>query len=129
VVSLAIFALISTLNHLNLIKYIARVYPTGNWFNLSVYRYGEKLDCLDGDLSPHHTVGFIADFNHTQNIEYYQLTQYFLAPTLIAFSTEQPYVIGFAPQPDNLESILSSHPDLQIIKDCENGIILFAGEP
>lgn len=129
VFGVAIFAIVSALYHLHTIEYVRRAYQNGNWLNLSVYRYHDKLLCLEGDLASYQTVGFIAQLNHTQNIEYYQLAQYFLAPTLVDFSTEHPFVIGYAPNPGDLESILIANPELQVINDCGNGIILFAREP
>ena len=129
IISLAFFALVSAFYHLKEYDFLQRAYRNQRWMNLSVYRFGDQLSCLKSELTPDQTVGFIAQLNHTQNIEYYQLTQYFLAPILIDRSVDHPMVIGYVPHPDHLENILQSHTDLRIIKDCDNGIVLFANEP
>lgn len=129
VVGLAIFALVSSFDHLNLQKYLTRAERNGVWLESSVSRFGEQLACLDDVLSPDQTVGFVAALSPTQNTEYYQLTQYFMAPILVARSARHSLVIGYAPQPGDLDLILQSYPGLKIVKNCENGVVLFAGEP
>ncbi len=129
VVCLAIFALISAVNYLNAVKYLERTFQTRSWFNQSFYRYNDKLSCLESELLPNQTVGFVGKLSDPQNIEYYQLTQFFLVPTLVDYSAAQPFVIVYTPNSDELESTLTSHPNLKIVKDCQNGIFLLECKP
>ena len=128
-ISLAFWALFSALAYQNITEYFQRWLQTGIKISQSVARYEEKLTCLRDELPAEATVGFITLLPPDQASEYYQLTQYALVPVLVEFSTENSLIVGFLPDPNDVQTILSDHPRYQIIKDCGNEIVLFERAP
>ena len=93
----------------------------------SLIRFEEEWDCLRDDLEPHTPVGFVAPLPPEIATEYYLLAQYALTPVLVENSAQHGLVLGYAPDPGDLDALLSAHPNLRVQKNCQNGVILFEG--
>jgi hypothetical protein len=128
-IGLACWALISALAYQNTIEDLQQWFRSGIQISQSIARYEEKLTCLQDDLSPEATVGFVTLLPPDLASEYYQLTQYALVPVLVEFSTENSLIVGYVPNPSDIQTILSDHPSYRITKECGNEIVLFERTP
>jgi hypothetical protein len=127
VVALALLALYNTLRYQDAGEILSRAQRSGQWMSYSLIRFEEEWDCLRDDLEPHTPVGFVTPLPPEIATEYYLLAQYALAPVLVENSAQHGLVLGYAPDPGDLDALLSAHPNLRVLKDCQNGAILFEG--
>lgn len=127
--SLAIFALVSVISYLGIFEYFQQTTKSGIRISRSVARYEEKLTCLNAELEPDAVVGFITLIPSAQATEYHQLTQFALVPILVEYSAENSLVVGYVPGSDDIETIQTMYPDYQVVKDCQNTIVLFERIP
>jgi hypothetical protein len=80
-------------------------------------------------LPPRGTVGYLSDTGGRQeNPKAYYLTQYFLAPVVIAPDTAQELVVANFASRSAIATLAASH-GLRIEKDFSNGVALLRGRP
>jgi hypothetical protein len=127
VVALALLALYNTLRYQDAGEILSRAQRSGRWMGYSLIRFEVQWDCLREDLEPHALVGFVTPLPPEIATEYYLLAQYTLAPVLVENSAQHALVLGYAPDPGDLDTLLSAHPNLRVRKNCQNGVILFEG--
>ena len=89
-----------------------------------ITRYERRFDCLRDQLDPGEIVGFAAAVDLEQFTEYYLLTQYTLAPVLVANAVNHPVIVGFFPPPDGRDQIAAQ--GLEVLLDCDSGAYLLA---
>jgi hypothetical protein len=129
-----LFSLISTtraFDHFNPQEYIAKLSKKGEVPIDPITRYERSLDCLLHWLPKEEIPGFVTSFDQNSlAIEYYQLTQYALAPRLMMNSIDLDKIIGYIPEEDDLDRILSkiqseTGRDVVILARCKPDIYLF----
>jgi hypothetical protein len=120
------YALWSTVNYYDLSDTVARIGSRGFLIGRSTARFEENFNCLKDDLDPAEPVSFIAVAPSVQAIEYYQLAQYALAPVLLDSARNRPLVIVYAPEPDDMVTIMADHPEWQMIDSCGDQVALFS---
>ncbi len=79
---------------------------------------------LKAALPPRGVIGYVGDAGESGVAPYY-LAQYALAPLVLDRSPNHPLVVGNFPSgpPDR-----STAAKLRLVKDCGDGVLLFAGE-
>lgn len=90
-------------------------------------RYERRFDCLRKQLDANETIGFATGVDPDQYTEYYLLTQYTLAPVLVANEKDRPVIAGFFPSPKAPEQIAAL--GLAVRLDCGTGAYLLSPEP
>lgn len=90
-------------------------------------RYERRFDCLREQLDPDEIIGFAASVDPEQYTEYYLLTQYTLAPVLVAYEVGRPRIAGFFPSTDASEQI--AELGLEVLVDCDTGAFLLEPGP
>jgi hypothetical protein len=121
----SLFSILNTVYYKEIIEHFAVSKMRGYWISLSITRYENQLDCLRAELDPSKEVGFITTLPLESANEYYALTQYALAPVLLGKSERYPLVIGYGPNPNDIETLMNTYPSLRIVKQCKNGVVLF----
>jgi hypothetical protein len=87
-----------------------------------VTRQERLLRCIGSELPAGTTVGFMTDLDEVAHRERYRITQYTVAPALVADSTDYPYIIGIFSAPFDPYPVDSEiYPP---IVECGSGIYL-----
>lgn len=127
VILLVLFSLFAIFNSLNYVNAFELLSKKESFMSLATTRYEHYWDCVRDEIEPGSEVGFVTPPDPNED-EYYLLTQYTFAPTLLSSSDQHPLVLGYVPNPGDLDIVLSQHPNLHIIKECDNGVVLFRGK-
>lgn len=125
VIALSFLALFNTLNYQGSLELLDRSKRTGRWLSYSLIRYEEQWDCLRNDLRPDSIIGFVTPLPAFSAIEYYELTQYTLSPVVVDNSENYALVLGYAPNPGDFQILQSMYPNLRVVKQCSQKVILF----
>ncbi len=126
---MVLYAMLSAAGYYNLFEYIGLIHSRGVLRSRSIIRFEENFDCLTDELDPAEPINFVTVAPPEIRIEYFQLTQYTLAPVLLEGGNRRPLVIAYVENPDDMNIIIDQYPDWQIIKSCGDSMILFRRVP
>jgi len=90
----------------------------------AVTRNAPRFEGLRAALPPRGTVGYISD---TDELEAYYLTQYFLAPVVVAHDAGRDLVVANVKSPAAIATLAAAH-NLTVIRDFRNGVALLRGK-
>ncbi len=125
--------LIFVLNAIALLEPLKRIVVDGAKPD-EVVAFETKLNEIKALIPPNEVVGYVADGEVTKNgqirledCRLFYMTQYSMAPHIVMHETGRNFVVGNFSSPAEGKKTVREL-GLEIIKDCENGIMLLRGK-
>ena len=101
-------------------QFISRYEKVGSIGSNSISRFERKFSCLKDDLAPDERVGFISPYTGDVWTEFYYLTQYTIAPTIVTRDESMDKVIAVYPDKKSIDQVIEE--GYIILDNCQNGI-------